>query len=489
MNIPFVVVIQADSDTITYPECAPYSPSVPYPEYPFGHLAKSHNLIYAMVRNLFYALGLDAQNFGTPKWNPLGDLIQPGETVLVKPNMVLHSHKAEGDIYSVITHGSVIRAVLDYVIIALNGTGRAVVGDSPLQSANFDQIMDLNGLRGIQRFYREQGIKVDVVDFRLEHAIVDDSYYIIRKGKSSGDPLGYYVVDLGADSLLTPLRGRYRLYRVTNYDPYAMIKHHNEERNQYLIPASVLEADVVINIPKLKTHCKAGMTASLKNLVGINGQKDWLPHHRRGSIPEGGDEYLYRNAFKKLAADIVEIEDVQTNLAIKKFFRAFRLVATVIAKLMEKDSYTEGSWYGNDTLWRTILDLNRILFYADKSGSMQATVQRRYLSIVDAITAGEGEGPLEPTAKTIGAILGGFNPVAVDAVAARLMGFDYRKIPCIREGFSRFSYPLAIFSPDEIRVRSNNPRWDGLVLHDGKGGSWEFTPPKGWKGHIELEWV
>jgi len=36
---------------------------------------------------------------------------------------------------------------------------------------------------------------------------------------------------------------------------------------------------------------KAGITVSLKNLVGINGDKNWLPHHTEGNPNNGGDEH------------------------------------------------------------------------------------------------------------------------------------------------------------------------------------------------------
>ena len=76
--------------------------------------------------------------------------------------------------------------------------------------------------------------------------------------------------------------------------------HHNFEKNEYLIPNSILQADVFSNLPKPKTHKRAGITGAMKNLVGISGSKDWLPHHRRGSKFDGGDEYLNHNLFKEI---------------------------------------------------------------------------------------------------------------------------------------------------------------------------------------------
>ena len=50
-------------------------------------------------------------------------------------------------------------------------------------------------------------------------------------------------------------------------------------------------ADVVINLPKLKTHKKTGVTISLKNMVGINGYRNCLPHHTIGTPDASGDEF------------------------------------------------------------------------------------------------------------------------------------------------------------------------------------------------------
>jgi hypothetical protein len=34
-----------------------------------------------------------------------------------------------------------------------------------------------------------------------------------------------------------------------------------------------------------------GMTCALKNLVGINANKNWLPHHTEGTPEQGGDQF------------------------------------------------------------------------------------------------------------------------------------------------------------------------------------------------------
>src|SRR5258708_24158612 len=104
-----------------YPGVAPFHPDAAYPEYPFGGAAvgKESNLVYDGVRRLLRDLGYDSAAFGTASWNPLASIVEPGMCVVIKPNFVL-SHHADGhDLFSIITHPSVLRAVMDYVWIAL----------------------------------------------------------------------------------------------------------------------------------------------------------------------------------------------------------------------------------------------------------------------------------------------------------------------------------------------------------------------------------
>jgi hypothetical protein len=67
-----------------------------------------------------------------------------------------------------------------------------------------------------------------------------------------------------------------------------------------------------------------------------------------------------------------------------------------------------GNWYGNDTAWRMVLDLNKVLFYFDGEGK-QLQSPLRYLTIVDRIVAGEGDGPVVADPLSAGLIVAGFN--------------------------------------------------------------------------------
>ncbi len=57
-----------------------------------------------------------------------------------------------------------------------------------------------------------------------------------------------------------------------------------------------------------------------------------------------------------------------------------------------------------------------------------AKVVRHDLILVDGVTAMEGNGPVIGTPKELGVVVAGFNPVSVDAVCSRMMGFDPGKI-------------------------------------------------------------
>jgi hypothetical protein len=135
----------------------PYAPGIAGPEYPFGAetLAPGANPIYEGVRQALRLLGFDAACYGRREWNPLGEMVQPGNIVVLKPNFVRDFRETQaGDADCLITHGSIIRAVLDYVYIALQGEGRIIIADAPQNDADFYALRRMAGLDEIQEFYR-----------------------------------------------------------------------------------------------------------------------------------------------------------------------------------------------------------------------------------------------------------------------------------------------------------------------------------------------
>lgn len=463
-----------------------FSPSICYPEYIFKYdVSKSDNKIYDIIRECLYNMGFDKEHFGTKYWNPLREIIQPGNVVVLKPNMVLHENEIpENGTDCLITHPSLVRAMLDYVVLALDNSGTIIVGDAPLQSCNFEKLIEEQGYLNIIDFYRNRGIKIDIVDFRNYKTIEERG---IHQRIHSNPTNSGVKVDLGDKSEFVSIDcTRFKRLRVTNYDHSIMYVHHNCGKNEYSISKIVLDADVIINMPKPKTHRKAGVTISLKNLIGINTNKEWLPHHSEGSIEEGGDEYQTKNLFKKARTYFTETKDDYMVKGMKHKARIYYNLARGTAKLanvLSRDRYSEGSWFGNDTIWRTILDLNKIIFYSDKQGNMRDTKQRKMLIVGDMIISGEEEGPLMPTPKNVGAIAIGMNPVCFDEAISAIMGFTPTLIPSIYNARNIKHY--SFIEPNDTEILSNHPAYNlKKISQISYDDSFKYKPSYGWREHF-----
>lgn len=473
-----------------YPARAPFSPDERYPEYPFeGSIGTEPNAAYRGVREALRLMGLDADRFGTSAWNPLREIVRPGDNVVIKPNFVRdfrESDPEEGQ--CTITHGSVLRAVCDYVFIALEGRGRITIADASHNDADFGRIREIAGTAALQRFYHDVAkTELAVYDLRPEQAEKVDGV-IVGHSKLPGDPAGYVKCNLGVNSAFYEINHLCHQLYGSEYDMSELHSHQHDDVHEYLISKTILNADCIIGMPKLKTHKKVGLTVNLKSLVGINGNKNWLPHHREGTPSQGGDQFA-EDTFKR------RFERV----AVARFKRLFPLLGPLRPLLAgpiksagkgvfgdtNQDTIRSGNWYGNDTTWRMTHDLNRILAYADARGDFHERPVRRFLSVVDGIVAGEGNGPLDATRKPCGIVLAGLNPLTVDMACARLMGFDYKKIPLLARAFHEHPWPLSRIKSDGIMISSNHGDYEGQ-LSQLAGPGFSFRPHFGWKGHIEL---
>jgi uncharacterized protein (DUF362 family) len=459
-----------------------FSPSTKYPEYKYN-ISSEPNPIYDMVRTCFYELGYDKENYETENWNPLGKIINNGDTVIIKPNMVMHENLApENGLDCLITNPSLVRAVLDYVIIALNGSGKVIIGDAPVQSCDFQELIKRAGYDVIIDFYKKQNINVELVDFR-NYISENKNGLLIKKESTVNESI---IVDLKNDSSFSNVsKDRFKKLRITNYNPSIMYDHHNEKKNEYLISKDILSADVIINMPKPKTHRKAGVTIALKNMVGINTNKEWLPHHTTGPVSKNGDEYKENSIRKIIISKLLDKINScisQRRLVKAKIYNFIRKSLSFSRKIIPfKDCFSEGSWYGNDTIWRTIVDLNKIIFYADKNGMMTNKIQRKMLIIADMIISGEGDGPLRPSPKKVGIIAVGENPVIFDKTVSTIMGFDYKLIPSIYNA-TNYNGKYTFNLKNESIILSNNKKWNGKNISEiNKNNTLKFKTIDGWK--------
>jgi len=412
---------------------------------------------------------------------PFGRIVSAGAKVVVKPNWVLHENQGPWGLEPLVTHSLLIRTVVEALLES--AAARVTVGDAPLQECSFERLINADGLgswaaalsereprfRGPRDYRRTKATKVDGVRVEREELV----------------PLDQFVLfDLAEDSLLEPITEDGR-FRVTVYPPAELAKTHARGRHQYLVARDIIEADVVVNMPKLKTHKKAGVTCALKNLIGINGNKEFLPHHRLGGSTRGGDCYPGADPVKRALEFVLDQENATHSHGTR---RAWSLGKRALSRILHERSDqlgVEGAWSGNDTIWRTCLDLNRILRYGRPDGTLSSAPQRRVIHVVDAIVAGHGDGPLRPEPLELGLLIGGNNAAAVDYVGARLLGYDPSRIPIVAHAFDEFRWPLREFSTGDVVVTGalGNGRADDLVY--GPGADVHY--PHGWLDAVGLQ--
>lgn len=458
--------------------------SVIIDKYPQGY--KDERLIYQRVEHALFELGLDAENYGTEGWNPFKEVIKAGDNVVIKPNLVLHINGKSEDIDAVVCHASMMRPVVDYALLALNGTGKLVIADAPMGNANFEKVIERNGVKQLAEEYKKKGIDIEVRDLRGFY--YPTGFFTSVREQKEGDPEGLSEVVLGEESYLSNLPRLDLLYG-SDFNRSFIVDKHKDGMHKYKVSNTILHADVIISMPKLKTHQKTGITVNLKNLVGINGDKNYLAHYRVGSPKEGGDEYpysanplmlLYRWLWK-VSRDVFLKRNTMWGRYVYYYF--FRIIMAVIRHIYilftGKHVVEKGGWYGNDTCWRMCLDLNYILRYADKRGKITKSQQRQYICIVDGIIAGDEDGPLCPTPNKAGVIMASNNPYYADYVSAHIMGFDPMSVPYIK--YCQMGGRLPELDFDKMDVVSKQ---EGKEV-DFRNVNLHFKPQAGWEGYME----
>lgn len=468
-----------------------FSPHIIYPEYPFGEaeISAKPNGIYEQVRELLAVSGYDKEHFGEKNWNPLGDgIISPGDTVLLKPNWVENKNKnKEAGLDCLVTNPSVVRAVVDYVVIALKGEGKIVIADAPMQGCNLSSLFSTAGYDKLFEFYKKLGIDIEVRDLRMYsvgekyRGVTGDIHY-------TEESEGSIKIDLGKRSLHTLRDNENPEYRVEDYSKKETAAYHSAGKHVYNVSATVLKADVIINMPKPKTHRLAGITGAVKNFVGITYDKASLPHRTEGDKETGkGDAYKKHSIWKQWMGILNEKRTVLAKSGHYNSAKAFDFMMKscyVIGAVTSKDKYRIGSWYGNDTIWRTAVDLNNIVLHCDKEGKYHEEPIRKVLSIGDMIISGEKEGPVGPSPKPLGILILSDNNLLFDLLVCHIMGFSEKKLPMFNDltAAKVFGYNRGI----ELNyVISNIKDFNGKICDISFPQEWRFAPHPCWKGHIE----
>ena len=167
--------------------------------------------------------------------------VQPGDKVLIKPNLVNNQLGENGDVTHFSLIGPIIRACHDA------GAAEILVGDG---SGDVDT----------PKAFVASGVK-----------------QVVERLSSNGIPVK--LVDLNYDK--NP--------KTNEFDRVSLGKIGLNQNFVYRIAHSVLAVDTIISMPKLKTHTKTGITVALKNFIGIapggyygfpkwRGDVEILPH-------------------------------------------------------------------------------------------------------------------------------------------------------------------------------------------------------------------
>jgi uncharacterized protein (DUF362 family) len=467
-----------------YPTEVPFSPNVAFPEYPFAETSEQGNEVYVGVRDALRLLGLDAERFGTAAWNPLRGIIKKGETVFVKPNWVDHKHRKDETIWSVITHSSVVRALCDYVILALEGEGRIIVGDNPHVDTDFSKLCQRTQIMEVADFYRRTcpGITFEVQDLRLWRT-EDIRYYGFKSKRTTlpGDPQGHSILDLGAKSLLKDRP--WWLFRGTYSKRWETLGFHHGNTHQYSFANSILNADVFISVPKLKSHCKVGATLNVKGLIGTVANKNCLVHWSIGFPALGGDEYpapahavdyakLYlQHLYNDLVPESLQIL-IGDTVGRARMVRAF---ADWLSIGDQRLRILRGAWKGNDTIWRMTVDVFNAFAHDWCNYLANRGRARRTFSIVDGIEGGDVDGPHFPRPVKPGVLLAGENLLAVDVVGARIMDYRIDEIAYLRHLLAQER-----IEPNSIQIKSE--AWEEKGFFDESRKYLGYAPPHRWPG-------
>lgn len=225
------------------------------------------------------------------------------------------------------------------------------------------------------------------------------------------------VVDLNVAStgfVTVKLRGLSRFASVNEklYDASGKLigKFGDSHVGNYRIARPIVDADLVIDFAKSKVHCSAGATLALKNYIGV--------------VPTGYDPTGH-----------------------------FRLKQVPHSSSADASHGTK--YVLNRTIGRTSADLHAAATYVAHDGSLQTTRQRNILCIIDGVISGQ-KTQFAPQPVATGWVVAGYDPVAVDHVAARCMGFDpvlLKSIQAAKTG----SLKLGTGRPADVQVVYSGP--------------------------------
>jgi hypothetical protein len=403
-------------------------------------------------------------------------------TIFLLCNFVYHRRPSEStnQFRAKTTNAAVLAPLLAAIFSVFGPAARVRIGNAPLQSANWGAMLAETGLDALMQLSARKpgwGI-VEACDLRANIQERNALGWTTRSAVAGDGDKEIVQIDLGANSVLEEHRSGTAQYRVLDYATRRTDACHGPGKHVYLLNGKILEADLIISVPKLKTHEKVGMTAALKGCVGAVAHKDCLAHHRKGSAARGGDEYpdgrsMLRDASTAFHEWVYARRDGPVSRVLRVADRAVRKTFVL------GGGVAHGSWPGNDTAWRMSLDLARILAHGRSDGSMSDDAVRPHFVLTDGIIAGEGQGPLDVDPVPLGYLSWAEDPAAADTVNAAMMGIPVDVLRIVHRAFDIDRYPITpLAGPGEVTVAMNGEA--GVSIPTAIPNARPFRMPRGW---------
>jgi hypothetical protein len=348
-----------------------------------------------------------------------------GKSILVKPNWVKQSQKPT-DEYCLRTNENLILETLSY--LCGFSPKKIILGDAPIQGCDWTKMLPVSFIDEVNSLSSKYNVLIKIKDFRRT-VFSTSKNEISRERVSLKD---YVIFDLGKKSFLEPITndGKNR-FRVTCYNPDELAKSHHKGVHKYCIAKDVFDSDIILSMPKIKTHQKAGITNAMKILVGVNGDKDFLPHHRIGAKEYGGDCYPGKSILRSMSEWFIDNANRHIGSVL---YKPLCHVSSLLWKLSRPNSAQNlgAGWYGNDTVWRMVMDLNKIVTYGKADGTIANAPIRKVYSLCDGIIAGQGNGPLNPEPLPLGVLAASNDSYWVDIIAGHLLSMQIDRIPNLK---------------------------------------------------------
>lgn len=176
---------------------------------------------------------------------------------------------------------------------------------------------------------------------------------------------------------------------------------------------TIAEASCRVSLALAKTHVTSILTLSLKNMLSSVHPDDRIMMHGHAG---GGNGY---HGWKKAVVEFLK----QDNLVVNRLTRTMGRVknARNLAKALAGRNTFESLTPADLGYLRSVEAMNRNLVALSR-------VVKPHVSVVDGFVAMHREGPRHGTPARLGTVIVGTDAVAVDAVAAAVMGFDPHQI-------------------------------------------------------------